>query len=694
MSSIASSAVEIQTSPESVPSTPSWLGEVVVIAHYLSTLGVLEKIALEVRFARRFGTYDVIDFVVVLIGYALSGEHTLETFYERLQPFATSFMAVFGRKKLPSRSALSRFLAALDQPAVEALRAVFQKDLVSRPLTLQEEATGGLWDRRANRWFVFDIDGTRQAARQRALLHTKDRPSAHRRMNSVCAPGYTGRKRGEVVRTRTTILQAHTQQWLGTFGGAGNGDYRGELLRAIGVTTQYLTSQQIPLDRAILRLDGQYGDYAIVIDLDKSGLASVMRGKDYGLLDLPQIQARLTQPPDQEVTHPETGTCRALFNCRDVPLTPVGPRMRVIVATHPETASSAPIGTTRNGTIYELFLTALPSSAFTPADVVDLYLHRGSFEAVLSDEDKEQDADRWCSYTACGQEFWQIINQWMWNIRLELGHRLHPTPLRTTEFAQAEASQESLPASEEPASESQSGTPPKKPFASDTSWAPEQENHLMVAAPAQESHCSLSYGAPEWARTARQGIYAGRDFHLQPDGTLRCPTNHPLYAQERRAEHDGTVRVVYAARIGDCRACPRRVQCLGHGKETKHPRRVSAVLRPIEGPAPPLSGVAPPPAAATGPILWGDWSRCQIRRSWISLLRTQTVTVTVPPIVAASEDPSDRGSFTRAQRRHYRLSWQERLARNACCVSEPRIKIHVFGIPTAFAQSVGLLSVA
>jgi len=65
--------------------------------------------------------------------------------------------------------------------------------------------------------------------------------------------------------------------------------------------------------------------------------------------------------------------------------------------------------------------TCLPPSAFTPADVLDLYLHRGGFEIVLSDEDKEQNFDRWCSYTACGQEFWQIIAQWMWNLRLELG---------------------------------------------------------------------------------------------------------------------------------------------------------------------------------------------------------------------------------------------------------------------------------
>jgi hypothetical protein len=40
---------------------------------------------------------------------------------------------------------------------------------------------------------------------------------------------------------------------MGTFGGAGNGDSRGELLRAIAVIMGYLTSQQIAVERAILR---------------------------------------------------------------------------------------------------------------------------------------------------------------------------------------------------------------------------------------------------------------------------------------------------------------------------------------------------------------------------------------------------------------------------------------------------------
>ncbi len=49
----------------------------------------------------------------------------------------------------------------------------------------------------------------------------------------VCAPGYRGRKRGEVVRTRTTVLQAHTQEWLGTFSNPGSCHTGAVILRAI-----------------------------------------------------------------------------------------------------------------------------------------------------------------------------------------------------------------------------------------------------------------------------------------------------------------------------------------------------------------------------------------------------------------------------------------------------------------------------
>jgi hypothetical protein len=549
MNSLAPASVTIQISPELVPAMPAWFGEVAVIAHYLRHLGVLSALEERVRFARRrFGHYDLIDFVVVLLGYAISGERTLETFYECLHPFAAPFMALFGREHLPHRSTLSRFLAALNQAAVEALRTMVLEDLLARPLE-KEEKPGGLWDRQRNYWLVFDVDGTRQAARQRALPCTSDLPPAQRRLDRVCAPGYLGRKRGEAVRTRSTVLQAHTHQWVGTFSGtsgAGNGDYRGELRQAMQAISRYVKAQSVPLSQAVVRLDGQYGNGAIVADL--AGLAYVMRGKDYDLLDLQEVQVRLAQPPDQQITHPATGTSRTLFDFPDLRLSPTGPRTRVIVATHLATTTPAPVGTTRGEVVYELFFTALPPGAFTPADVVNLYLHRGAFECVLADEDEEQDPDRWCSHTAWGQKFWLILAHWIWNLRLELGHTLHPTPMRTTEFAPAQGG-ESAETAPDPV--------------------------LRPSEPAP-----VIYGPPQWAHQSYTKGFAGADFALQPDGTLRCPAGCPLYAQERRPERNGSLRVLYAARIGYCRSCLLREQCQESATTIKA-RRVSAVYWPV-----------------------------------------------------------------------------------------------------------------
>jgi hypothetical protein len=538
------SSVTIQITPDSKPTTPPWMGEVAAFAQVLTHTGSLKTVQEQVRFARaRFGHYDLLDFVAVLIGYILSGEPTLLAFYERLAPWASAFMALFGRGQLPHRSTLSRFLAALNQPTVEALRMCFQEDLLARnPFA----SPGGLFDRMGEQWTVVDVDGTRQTARQRALPQTESLPTPHRRFDQVCAPGYQGRKRGEMVRTRTVILQAHTHQFLGTFGESGNGDYRGELLRAVQVSTSYATKRGLPIASVLLRLDGLYGDAAPVIDVLTAGLGVIARSRDYSLLDLEVVQQALARSPDQVSTHPESGMTRALYDCPAVPLTPTGPEVRLVVATHAATPSPPKIGVERDSTVYELFVSTLPSPAFTASDVLGLYLHRGSFETVLADEDDEQDSDRWYSHTPCGQEFAQILAQWIWNLRLELGQQLSSTELRTTEFA--------------PTLEGEP-TPSVEP------------------AQIEKSTPTVIYGPPQWARPSFTHGFPGSTFTPQPDGTLRCPANRPLYPQERRPERDGSLRILYAARIGHCRSCPLRAQCQ-ESSSTLKPRRVSAVLWP------------------------------------------------------------------------------------------------------------------
>src|SRR2546428_5555221 len=206
---VSNCCIEIQTASENRPSVPAWFAEVAIIARHLATKGLLDAFAHQVRLVRgRFGTYEPIDFLAVLVGYAISGERTLSDFFERVTPFETAFMALFGRKCLPHRSSLSRFLADVDRPCLEAFRTLFQQHTFGEGWT--SETIGGIFDRQGRRYLVFDVEATRQAARQRALPCDPTLPSARRRLDAVCAPGYRGRKRGEVVRTLiTTRSVAH-----------------------------------------------------------------------------------------------------------------------------------------------------------------------------------------------------------------------------------------------------------------------------------------------------------------------------------------------------------------------------------------------------------------------------------------------------------------------------------------------------
>src|SRR5260370_3320554 len=83
---ISNLGIEVQTTSEKRFSVPAWFAEVVIIAGYLEQKGILEAFAHQVCLVRgRFGTYEPIDFLALLIGYAISGERTLAEFFERLE---------------------------------------------------------------------------------------------------------------------------------------------------------------------------------------------------------------------------------------------------------------------------------------------------------------------------------------------------------------------------------------------------------------------------------------------------------------------------------------------------------------------------------------------------------------------------------------------------------------------------------
>ncbi len=174
----------------------------------------------------------------------------------------------------------------------------------------------------------------------------------------------------------------------------------------------------------------------------------------------------------------------------------------------------------------------------------------------------------------------------------------------------------------------------------------------------------------------KTGRFSGQDFPLQPDGTLRCPANQSLVAHERRRETDGSLRVVYAASIRSCRPCPLREQCQWNGGATAKPRQVSVLLHPL--------------VVGSAPLLWRDWSRRFYRRACIQLLRHQCVEVQVGPPTSPSLAVKPSLPLSRAERAHVRLTWPERLARNARPLTAGRMTIKLFGVPQAFATWLGL----
>jgi hypothetical protein len=173
----------------------------------------------------------------------------------------------------------------------------------------------------------------------------------------------------------------------------------------------------------------------------------------------------------------------------------------------------------------------------------------------------------------------------------------------------------------------------------------------------------------------KAGCFSGQDFALQPDGTLRCPADQSLLSHEQRREADGSLRVVYGASIRSCRPCRLREQCQWNGGATAKPRQVSVLLHPLQvGPA---------------PLLWRDWSRRTHRRACMRLVRHQRLEMSLSPPAAASPPLADM-ILSRAQRARSRLCWQERLARNARGSTAGPVTIRVFGVPAAFAASLGL----
>jgi hypothetical protein len=183
------------------------------------------------------------------------------------------------------------------------------------------------------------------------------------------------------------------------------------------------------------------------------------------------------------------------------------------------------------------------------------------------------------------------------------------------------------------------------------------------------------YGKPSVALPWKEGRFSGQDFALRPDGILRCPADKMLRSTEHRREADGSLRVLYSARIRDC-----------------------APAQSVRS----VSGMGKPPQSRAGEvascILFGLGSRLC---GYAGLEPERTPMC----LYATGATPTDRGKFSapataspfkaevilsRSQRAHSHLSWEERFVRNARLPTASQVTIRLFGVPEGFATWLGL----
>jgi hypothetical protein len=681
--------IELSTHEQSNPVVPTWLAEALLLGEYWRTTGLFDRLQTQVRVNRgRMGQYEVCDFVLLLLAYAVSGLQTLEDFFVALSPVKEVLMSVWQRQQCPVASTLSRFLGDIDPSALEQLRTLFETDLWTHGF--DRTRNGGLIDRAGEHFWVFDIDGTHQVARQRTLTQHPEYPQARRRSQSANAPGYLGRKRGDVTRTRTTVAQTHSSEWLGTFGTPGNGTPGADLQRACGLIQNYLHHHHLAGQCALVRLDGFYGTSAFVNQMQQHQLGYLLRCRDYQLLKQEAIQKRLQQTPAQEWSHPEAHQAREVFDIGFVDDAWAGysQAVRLIVVRTPyDPKRKHRVGKRLGEFIYELFITSHPQTGLSGSDLLSLYYGRGGFEKQLGDEDQEQTCDRWCSWHPLGQEFWQILNQWLWNWRLWAGFADHPQPLRQTIW---------LPNLEASPAPQLTQTSVEQPLVVSEVNSP--------CPPADSSEHDVMQIAGSWARS--RGKFSGDDFTLLNERTLQCPAGNLMYRREVRQNRLGDLLILFGINPRTCQQCPLKEQCLAEGSKGTGGRRITVIRKKLPAAAdqpqpivppqpmavmPPQPIPVPPPLLPPSlPVLWLDFPTTRLRRDLNHQLRQQQLII--EPIMGIDLNTEvDTPFITRDQRAHRRLTWADRWQRNAIANSAIHWRVKLFGISSAILDWINSL---
>jgi len=522
---------------------PDALTEAAVLLMDLKRRGIIEALGERVRI-RRQGGYCGLDVVILLLVFlAAAPKEGLRLFWEKHRAHLLRLGTVAGRRQLPSPASVSRALASVepallreDGTADWLLAGAPQIDeMLSHPCMKTYDAKGDGWQ-------VFHLDPTVETLRHRALPDDKELPEPHRRSSETGAPGYSGRKRGDVQFRRITVQHASTGAWLHAHLSHGNGDVLGDF--ELGLDTIVATCTRIgqPLERAVVVMDGEYGNVPAYAACRARALPFVTRVNRPKLYVDAVVLERLylatwhrvplsgcaphRAAADLGVMTIDAGArTRRADGSRYEPIT-----VRIVASIFPK-EGKAKRGVTLDGWQVELFAVDLPADAFPAADVVALYFGRTALENRFMQDDRELGLDRILSYHLPGQELATLVGLALWNMRLVRGFDRDPPP--------AEAPRQL----------------PRRPVVDERvppTWPRDPVLRVVLAG---LDWPALLVKHPTWS------------FDVVTS-ELHCQDNRPLLLTTVTPDNPSTGRaaIVFRRPTGGCEDCPSRALCFDSGR--------------------------------------------------------------------------------------------------------------------------------
>lgn len=379
--------------------------------------------------------------------------------------------------------------------------------------------------------------------------------------------------------------------------------------------------------------------------------------------------------------------------------------MRVIVIRTPRQEHKAKIGKRVQDQVYELFLTSQSAASLSGMEVLSLYRGRGGFEQRLSEEDQEQDYDRWCSWNWAGQELWQIVGQWSWNWRLWMGCQQEPVELRQTVWAKCEYEGESLEGCEH-SRHPDVELPPSL-------VALQGVGKLSAVKSGSDAATGVLYGAmrisTEWGTgLSGKNRFGNNDFQIVNDQTVLCPAGHQMYRRMRHQKPNGDIKIQYGINPKHCQKCPVRKRCLAPKSKADRGRRVT-VIRPVISDMNPdlprvelskdsalvrsvVQWVGGKANQAVQPILWCDIAATRLWRGWHQQLALFEVKITEIPALFSTSPSEAAKLISRREREHHRLSWRERNERNMRKGEQKQWKVVLPEVATKLLKGLEQLS--